>query len=82
MQLTAILGLEVVGIESSIDASGRLFLQAENNDVPTVLIDFGSISSDLTIYDQGLVVTGTVSGGGDDFTQLIATTLNVSKHEA
>lgn len=82
MQLSAILGLEVIGIQSSIDASGRLFLQAENSDVPTVLIDFGSISSDLTIYDQGLVVTGTVSGGGDDFTQLIASTLNVTKHEA
>lgn len=82
MQLAAMLGLEVVGIETSIDASGRLFLQSENGDVPTVLIDFGSASADLTIYDKGLVVTGTVSGGGDDFTKLIATTLNVTHQEA
>ncbi len=82
LQLAKLLHLEVVGIETTISAGGRLFLQAENNDVPTVLIDFGSLSADLTIYDNGLVVTGTVSGGGDDFSNLIAATLNVSKQEA
>lgn len=82
LQLAQILNLEVVGIETTIAASGRLFLQAENSDVPTVLIDFGTLSADLTIYDKGLVVTGTVAGGGDDFTNVIASTLNVTKQEA
>lgn len=82
VQLALVLGLEVVGIETTIAASGRLFLQAEQNNVPTVLIDFGSLSSDLTIYDDGLVVTGTVSGGGDNFTDSIASTLSVTKQEA
>lgn len=82
LELAQILGLFVVGFQTSIDASARLFLQAENADVPTVLIDLGSRTSDLTIYDNGLVVTGTVDGGGDDFTRLIAQSLNVTDQEA
>ena len=82
LQLMRILNLETVGIETTIAGSGRLFLQAENSDVPTVLIDFGSLSADLTIYDKGLIVTGTVAGGGDDFTNLIASGLGVTKQEA
>lgn len=82
LQLAKVLGLEVVGIETTIAAGGRLFLQAENSDTPTVLIDFGSLSADLTIYDNGLVVTGTVPGGGDDFSNAIASVLNVTKQEA
>lgn len=82
IQLAQILGLEVVGVQTTIDASGRLFLQSENSNIPSVLIDFGSNSADLTIYDQGLIVTGTVPVGGDQFTKLIASTLNVTHQEA
>lgn len=82
VQLSRVLQLDLVGVESTIAASSRLFLQAEQNNVPTVLIDFGSLSSDLTIFDNGLVVTGTVAGGGDDFTNAIASTLHVTKQEA
>lgn len=82
VQLTELLGLEIAAIETTISASSRLFKQSEDTDVPTVLIDFGSVSSDITIYDQTLVVTGTVPGGGDNFTKLIAAQLNVSTQEA
>lgn len=80
--LTKMLGLDVVAIETTISAAGRLFVQAEQSDVPTVLIDLGSLSSDITIYDKGLVVTGTVAGGGDSFTTLIAEKLKVTYQEA
>ena len=80
--LGRLLGLEVVAIETTISAAGRLFLQAEQSDVPTVLIDLGSLSTDITIYDKGLVVTGTVANGGDSFTNLIAEKLKVTKQEA
>jgi type IV pilus assembly protein PilM len=82
LQLTNLLGLEVVTIETTIGAASRLFVQAEQSDVPTVLIDLGSLSSDITIYDKGLVVTGTVPGGGDSFTHVIAQKLGVTKEEA
>lgn len=80
--LMRLLGLEVVAIETTISAAGRLFVQAEQSDVPTVLIDLGSLSTDITIYDKGLVVTGTVTGGGDSFTNLISEKLGVTLQEA
>jgi len=82
VQLTSLLGLEVVAIETTINAESRLFKQAEQSDVPTVLIDLGSLSSDITIYDDGIVVTGTVMGGGDSFTKTISEVLGVTKAEA
>lgn len=80
--LADLLGLEVVAIESTIGAATRLFVQAERSDVPTVLIDLGSASSDITIYDQALIVTGTVPGGGDNFTNRIAENLGIPHQEA
>src|ERR1700741_4631595 len=82
LNLAKILNLEVVGVQTSIAAAGRLFLQSESTDTPTVLIDFGSLSSDLTIYDKGLIITSTVTGGGDNFSEVIASTLGVTKQEA
>jgi Tfp pilus assembly PilM family ATPase len=46
------------------------------------LVDFGSLSVDITIFDKQLIVTGTVPGGGDTFTDLIAKKLDVSKQVA
>lgn len=80
--LADLLGLEPVAIETTISASGRLFLQAEQSDVPTVLVDLGSQSADITIYDNGLLVTGTVPCGGDSFSQAIAKSLGVTVQEA
>lgn len=80
--LTDLLGLEVAAVESTINAASRLFVQAEQSDIPTVLIDLGSLSSDITIFNKGLVVTGTVPGGGDSFTQAVVSKLGVTKEEA
>ncbi len=82
LTLTGLLGLETVAVETTIGAASRLFVQAEQSDIPTVLIDLGSLSSDITIYDTGLVVTGTVPGGGDSFTQAIMSKLHVTREEA
>lgn len=75
-------GLEPVALETTIAASSRLIAQAEQNYVPTVLLDLGSLSTDITIYDNGLIVTSTVMGGGDIFTQSIAKKLGVNDKEA
>jgi type IV pilus assembly protein PilM len=80
--LAELLGLEIVALETTISASGRLVGNAENNDVPTILVDFGSLSVDITIYDKQLIVTGTIPGGGDTFTELIAKKLDVSEQVA
>ncbi len=82
LQLASLLGLEVVAIETTINSASRLFVQSEQSDLPAVLIDLGSLSSDITIFDKGIVVTGTVLGGGDSFTSTIADALGVSRQEA
>ncbi len=82
LTLAQILGLEVAAMETTIGAASRLFVHAEQSDVPTVLIDFGSVSADVTIYDKQLIVTGTVPSGGDSFTDAIASKLGVTRQEA
>ncbi len=82
IDLTKLMGLEIVTIESTISSASRLFVQAEPSDVPSVLIDFGSLASDITIYDKSLVVTGTVPGGGDSFTTAITAKLGITRAEA
>lgn len=82
LTLARLVNLDVVCIETTISSSSRLFLQAEASEVPTVIIDFGSISSDITIFDKKLVVTGTVMGGGDNFTEFISKKLGVNIQEA
>ncbi len=77
-----VVGLEAVAFETTIAAASRLVSQAEQSDVPTVLIDLGSLSTDITIYDKGLIVTGTVPGGGDIFTQSISQKLGVTPRES
>ncbi len=82
IMLSRLLGLEAVAMESTIAAAARLFLKTNMSDVPTILIDFGSISTDITIFDKTLIVTGTIPGGGDIFSEKIASKLGVTKAEA
>jgi type IV pilus assembly protein PilM len=78
-----LLGLEPVVFDTSINAASRLFeKQDTHDDIPAVLIDFGSISTDITIHDKTVIVTGTLACGGDTFTDRIAQKLNVTHAEA
>lgn len=77
------LGLEPVTFDTSILAAGRLFQrQLDASDIPTVLIDFGSTSADITVHDKEVIVTGTIAGGGGAFTEAIAKKLSISNQEA
>lgn len=82
MTLANLLGLEVVLIETTLGGGARLFEQDENSASSTVIIDFGSLSSDITIFDQKVLVTGTVQGGGAVFTESIKNKLGVTQTEA
>ncbi len=82
VKLAEILNLEVVAMEPTTGASNRLFGYTDQHKVPTVLIDFGSMSTDITIYDNDLIVTGTINGGGDQYTEAIRQALNVTHEEA
>jgi len=82
VSLCKILNLEPVVLESTTGATNRLFRYTDQNKIPTVLIDFGAVATDISIYDKYLAVTGTVVGGGDDITSLIAKALGTTMQEA
>lgn len=83
VQFCRLTGLEVVAIETTITACNRIFMKTSAADVPTILIDFGSNSSEITVYDKrNMVVTGTASGGGNNITDLISKNLGVNQKEA
>ncbi len=83
LQLAQLLGLEPVLIEPTLSSSSRLLYVSEaHNDLPTVIIDFGSLSSDISIFDKHMLVTGTVQGGGVNFTDSIQKQLGVTLAEA
>jgi type IV pilus assembly protein PilM len=77
-----ILGLRAILIEPTLNSSGRLFSLDGQSDVATAIIDLGSRSADISIYDHHILVTGTVPAGGDIFTNAIKTKLNVTTAEA
>ena len=82
LTLTKLLGLEAILFETSIGAGAQLFGKDTQKDVPSVLIDFGSDSADITVYNGGLVVSGTVACGGEEITELISKALDVTPKEA
>lgn len=77
-----LLGLEPVLMETTISASTRLVMHAEDTDLPTLIVDFGSVSTDLSISDTVLRITGTVNEGGDTVSKGIAKKLGVTPRQA
>lgn len=82
LELAQILGLEAMLIEPTLSSSARLFSLDKQSDVASLIIDFGSQSADISIFDKVVKVTGTVQGGGVDFTQSIKNILGISNEEA
>lgn len=80
--LTRILGLEAVAIQTSSGAGAHLFSRDSQSDIPTLLVDCGSDSADITVYDNGPLLSGTVECGSELFTTAIAKALDVTDKEA
>jgi len=82
IKLALLLGLELVAIETTLGGGSRLFGQDKQSTGASVIIDFGSLSSDISIFDKNILVTGTVQGGGAVFTNSIKAKLGVTQTEA
>jgi type IV pilus assembly protein PilM len=82
LELAQIMSLETVLIEPTLSSSGRLFMVDSQSDIASIIIDFGSESSDISIFDKHILVSGTVQGGGESFTDSIKAKLGVSAEEA
>ncbi len=80
--LMQILGLEAVFIEPGIISATRVLNIDTNHAIPSVIIDFGTRSADISVFDSHVMVTGAVQAGGDLFTDNIMQALSVSQSEA
>jgi type IV pilus assembly protein PilM len=83
VNLFNILGLELACMEPSILSVTRIVQQAEKAETPTLLIDCGSVTTDLIIFNKSSVrVTGTIKFGGETLTQSISEKLGIPISEA
>jgi type IV pilus assembly protein PilM len=80
--LAEVMGMEPILIETTMASAARLFSYDDNSNVASVIIDFGSLSADIGIYNKTTLVSGTVPAGGMIFTKLIKDKLHVSEAEA
>jgi len=80
--VTRLLGLEAVLVQTSSGAGSNLFARDPRRDLATVLVDFGSDSADITIFDRNPIVSGTAACGGEQITELIGKALGVTEREA
>lgn len=80
--LARLLNLEIVMLQTSSGAGANLFSRDSHSDLPTVLLDFGTRSADITLVDKNPIVSGTVPCGGEQITQLICEKLKVTPREA
>jgi len=83
LELLQSLDLEPVAFEPSIKASARLLkITGDTSSEPSMLVDLGSVATDIAIYDKTLLVSSTVNGGGDTFTSLISKSMKMSMEQA
>lgn len=83
MSLLQSLELEPVAFEPSINAASRLLPIESNADPgPAILVDIGTITTDIALFDKTLLVASTVNTGGNTLTDLIAKKLRLSPERA
>lgn len=82
LALANLLELETVLIEPTMAAGARLFSKDKNSGMASVLIDFGSLTASISIFNKTILATSTVPAGGLVFTEAIRNKLQVSQEEA
>ncbi|MBP9852503.1 MAG: hypothetical protein QG629_300 [Patescibacteria group bacterium] len=82
MILAELLGLTPVLLQTTNTADAHIFSKDSQSDLPSVLVDFGSDSTDITVYDKGPIVSGTVPSGGEQLTEFIQKALDLTPREA
>lgn len=77
------LALEPVAFEPSINAASRLVqLEASTSQEPAVIVDFGSVTTDIAVFDKTLLVATTVNSGGDHLTHALVQHLHLTHQQA
>lgn len=77
------LQLEPVAFEPTINAASRIVQMLGMAQSETaIILDIGSVASDIAVYDKALLVASTVSTGGENMTELIAKDLHLTHQQA
>ena len=77
------LSLEPVAFEPSINATSRLVqLQGDADEQPAIIVDMGSVTTDIAVFDKTLLVATTVSSGGDNIVQSVSQQLHLTREQA
>lgn len=82
LALAKLLDVEPILIEPTVVADSRFFAKDQQSDVPSIIIDFGSLTANISIFDKTILTTSTVEAGGLIFTQAIAGRLGINIKEA
>jgi len=83
LYLATRLGIEPIMVEPTATAGARFFARDQHSDMPSVLIDFGSLTATICVMDERTIIaTSTAPGGGQVFTEAIQAELGVSIEEA
>jgi type IV pilus assembly protein PilM len=82
LTLARMVGLDIMLVETTMAADSRLFSRDKYHNYSSVIIDFGSLSADISIFNKKTLVTGTVPAGGLVFTNNIKDSLQVTLAEA
>lgn len=82
LDLATKLGIEPIIIEPTITAGARFFARDKLSEMASIIVDFGSLTATISIFDKTIVATSTVSAGGLVFTEAIRNELGISQQEA
>lgn len=82
LRLARMLDLETIVIEPTMASCARLFTKDKQSDITSIIIDFGSLTADISIVDKTILTTSTVPAGGLVFTEAIRSKLGISLEEA
>lgn len=77
------LDLQPVAFEPSMNAVARLVhRQGELSSQPTIIVDIGSVTTDIAVFDKSLLVASTVNIGSDNITKLLVQNLHLTQEQA
>jgi type IV pilus assembly protein PilM len=82
IKLFEFLELQVEAIEPNLTAVVRAMQNAGQALGTSLIIDMGSSSTDLTIYDGAIPLTGSVPVGGDHYTNALVKALGIKPDQA
>jgi type IV pilus assembly protein PilM len=73
---------ELEAVETGLTSITRALIAADQPEGRVLVVDFGTKSTDLAIYDQAVRLTGTFAVGGEGLTQTLVKQLGVSAEQA